>query len=227
MALYITRVIHPAPSSPIADLNRCTITPGECRMSEAVQHESRGLKFESSAPSTSDMLRVFALIVALSIIAFRCYTQYRANRQLASNPVVYLHLRSLDGYRSGVPVYLAKRLSSRPRGFLLIPSQSSELLSQRRLWNSAMSTIASAGLFPIIVCTDSSCPLSEGENPSHASDVVVLDRLQYIPSLALADAAEKHHALLLNASMIVQHELTRPESIFDINALATLKASGQ
>ncbi len=196
-------------------------------MNEAVQHESRGLKSEISAPSISDMLRVFALIIALCVIALRCYKRYSANRQLASNPVVYLHLRSLDGYRAGIPVYIAKRLSSRPRGFLLIPSQSAELLSQRRLWNSAMATVASAGLFPIIVCTDSACPLSEGEEPSHANDVVVLDRLQYIPSLALADAAEKHHALLLNASMIVQRELTRPESSADINAAASMKASGQ
>ncbi len=196
-------------------------------MSEALQHESRGSKNYSSAPSTWDVLRVVALFAALCIITFRCYKQYSANRQFASNQVAFLHLRSLDGYRAGVPVYIAKHLSSRPRGFLLIPTQSAELLSQRRIWDSAATTIAAAGLFPIIVCTDSSCPLSQGEEPAQTNGVVVLDRLQYIPSLALARASEKHQVLLLNASMIVQRELPRPESLSDIPVAVGLKANGK
>ena len=172
-------------------------------MNEALQHGSQGAELSTTAPNSFDFLRIFVLFAVLLLIAYRCHQQYLTNRTLASDSILHLHLRSLDGYRAGVPIYIANHISARPRGFILIPAESTELLAERRLWNKSAATAHAAGMFPIIVCTSSSCPLSEGETPSQADKVVVIDRLQYIPALAVARAAQRGHALILNASMTV------------------------
>lgn len=179
-------------------------------MNETVQHVGQGTESRSLAPSSTDLLRVSVLLIALAVIAFRCYTRFLLKQEVSSTPVVYLHLRSLDGYRAGAPVYIGKHLASRPSSFIVIPSTSKDLSRQRALWSSAISTDVHG--FPVIVCLDQSCPLSQGEQSDSANGVVVLDRLQYIPAFAVAQAAQNHHVLMVNPSMIVRESVAAPET---------------
>jgi hypothetical protein len=163
-------------------------------------------------------LRVVCLLAAFIVIAYLCKKQYAANRRATRSSVIYLHLRSLDGYRAGIPVYIAKHLSIQPKGFIVIPARSSELRTQRELWSSAASALGRT-LLPVIVCTDSLCPLTEGENPASTDEIVVLDLLQYIPAFAVAQAKEKHQILILDSSFIVRQTYPRPEGTENAKAV--------
>ena len=186
-------------------------------MNDAGQHVGQGTESRSLAPSSTDLLRVALLLIALAVIAFRCYKQFLLNQEVISNPVVYLHLRSLDGYRAGTPVYIGKHLPSRPKSFIVIPSRSEDLSRQRALWSSAISTEVKG--FPVIVCLEQPCPLSESEQSDPDNRAIVLDRLQYIPAFAVAQAAQNHQVLMLNPSMIVRKSVAAPETQADARAL--------